>query len=139
MIVKGKGQLTDIHNGVYMRIFFQKLFKLFYPPLPTCVACGATFTSLYPLAFARLLRPDSLITKPVCSRCDRPLRGGDRDPRRECLGETYYFEQAMAVPFTTVYAELLHSAKYNFRPDLLGRTRHDFGGLGRKRNSIGGD
>ncbi|NLC53151.1 MAG: ComF family protein [Firmicutes bacterium] len=103
-----------------MRIFFQKLFKLFYPPLPTCVACGATFTSLYPLAFCQgCLDRIPFITKPVCSRCDRPLRGGDRDPCRECQGETYYFEQAMAVAVYDGYMrELLHSAKYNFRPDL---------------------
>lgn len=103
-----------------MRILWQTLVKLLYPPLPSCVACGETFTSVYPLAFCQgCLDRIPFITKPVCSRCDRPLRGGESDPCRECRGESYFYDQAMAVAVYDGYMrELLHSAKYDFRPDL---------------------
>lgn len=103
-----------------MKRLFQALLELIYPPQPVCVACGETFTSLYPLAFcASCLERIPFVTKPVCSRCDRPLRGGERDPCLECQNDTYFYERAMAVAVYDGYMrELLHSAKYDFRPDL---------------------
>ena len=103
-----------------MSRFFDWLAKLIYPPLPNCVACGEPFDSLYPLAFCqRCLARIPFITAPVCSQCDRPLRGGEGDLCRKCQNETHYYEQAMAVAVYTGYLrELLHTAKYNFRPDL---------------------
>jgi ComF family protein len=120
MIIKEKRRLTDINRGIALRMLWQALLKLFYPPLPSCVACGEPFTSVYPLALCQgCLERIPFVTKPVCSRCDRPLRGGETDPCRECQGETYFYEQAMAVAVYDGYMrELLHSAKYDFRPDL---------------------
>lgn len=107
-------------KGFTCQSFFERLIKLIYPPLPRCIACGETFVSLYPLAFCpSCLDRIPFITKPVCSRCDRPLRGGEGDLCRDCQRETRYYEQAMAVAVYDGYLrELLLTAKYNFRPDL---------------------
>lgn len=103
-----------------MSRFFERMLKLIYPPPPRCVACGENFDSLYPLAFcSHCLDRIPFVTKPVCSRCDRPLRGEEGDLCRECQRETRSYEQAMAVAVYDGYLrELLLTAKYNFRPDL---------------------
>ena len=100
--------------------FFERVLKLIYPPLPSCVACGDSFTSDYPLAFCQgCLDRIPFVTKPVCSRCDRPRRGEEKDPCRECQREPRYYKQAMAVAVYDGYIrELLHTAKYSFRPEL---------------------
>ena len=97
-----------------------KLLALVYPALPHCVACRDSYESTYPLAFCqRCLERIPFIAKPVCSRCDRPLRGGESDPCSECQSEPRYYKQAMAVAVYDGYMrELLHTAKYSFRPDL---------------------
>jgi competence protein ComFC len=92
-------------------MFFERILKLIYPPLPICVACGKAFVSDYPVAFCRdCLDRIPFVTKPVCSHCDRPRRGGETDPCRECQREPRAYEQAMAVAVYAGYLrELLHT------------------------------
>lgn len=103
-----------------MSRFFGWLAQAIYPPPHHCVACGENFDSLYPLAFCpRCLDRIPFVAKPVCSRCDRRLRGGKGNLCPECQREPRYYEQAMAVAVYDGYLrELLLTAKYNFRPDL---------------------
>ncbi len=101
-------------------MILERVLRLIYPPGPVCVACGKAFTFDYPLAFCRdCLDRIPFVTKPVCSHCDRPRRGGETEPCRECQSEPRAYEQAMAVAVYAGYLrELLHTAKYSFRPDL---------------------
>ncbi len=103
-----------------MANLYQRILELIYPPLPRCVFCGDSFQPYYQLAFCRrCLARMPLITKPVCSRCDRPLRGREQEPCSQCRTEARFYEQGLAVAvYDGFMRELLHAAKYNFRPDL---------------------
>ncbi len=99
---------------------YRKIIELIYPPQPLCVFCGDSYQPYYGLAFCRkCLARIPLITKPVCSHCNRPLRGREDNPCSQCRNEKRYYEQGMAVAvYDGFMRELLHVAKYNFRPDL---------------------
>jgi competence protein ComFC len=96
------------------------IFDFFFPVLPRCVWCGDSYQPYYGLAFCRrCLNRMPLITGPVCLRCNRPLRGGKSDLCGQCRMETLFYEQGMAVAvYEGMMRELLHAAKYHFRPDL---------------------
>ncbi len=96
------------------------IFDFFFPALPRCVWCGDSYQPYYGLAFCRrCLNRMPLITGPVCSRCNRPLRGEKNDPCRQCRVETLFYERGMAVAvYEGLMRELLHAAKYYYRPDL---------------------
>lgn len=103
-----------------LQSIYRKMIELIYPPQPRCVFCGDNFQPYYGLAFCqRCLARIPLLTKPVCCSCNRPLRGKETDPCSQCRTEKRYYEQGMAVAvYDGFMRELLHVAKYNFRPDL---------------------
>ena len=60
-----------------------------------------------------------MITPPRCTVCSRPLRGDQRSPCEECRGEPRFYRRGKAIAlYTGMLKELLHTVKYDFRPEL---------------------
>lgn len=101
---------------------YRKFQNFIYPPLPVCPVCGREFENYYANLFIcqACLKRIPLIVPPVCLSCGRPVRGeGNDSPCPECRRESRYYSRALAVAlYKDFMKELLHSVKFDFRPDL---------------------
>ena len=97
------------------------LLDLLYPPLQVCPVCGERFQKYYGnlCICTECLKRLPLITPPLCEVCSRPIRGKEISPCAECRREPRFYRRGRAVAlYTGMMRELLHTVKYDFRPEL---------------------
>jgi ComF family protein len=111
-------RLVNFKNGW---LFFKAcLTELLFAPVDLCPICGRERSFRHGLG-KRCLERLYLITKPVCSRCGRPLRLECQSQPicNQCVTTKYYFRKAGAVAvYEGALREYLAELKYRFRPEL---------------------
>lgn len=105
----------------FCRSLGRGLLDLLYPPLQVCPVCGESFQKYYGdlRICADCLKRLPIITPPLCEICSRPIRGNEFSPCAECRREPRFYRRGKAVSlYTGMMREILHAAKYDFRPEL---------------------
>ncbi|HHU50621.1 MAG TPA: ComF family protein [Firmicutes bacterium] len=105
----------------FCRSLGRGLLDLLYPPLLICPVCGGSFPKYYGKLriCADCLKRLPIITPPLCEVCSRPVRGDESSPCAECRREPRFYRRGKAVfLYTGMMREILHAAKYDFRPEL---------------------
>lgn len=98
----------------------ESVMDLFYPPPPTCPFCGRINRDLAAFSVcSRCIQQLSIIEKPICNRCGRPIRGQASEPCLECRGTEHFYQLSRSVGLYRDYLRtLILALKYHGRPEL---------------------
>lgn len=100
----------------------ENLLDLVFPPPPNCPFCGKIIRDTDGFVICRCcLDKISIIEKPICERCGRPLRNGASAPCRECRETPLFYRQSRSVGlYRDYFRTLILALKYHARPELAG-------------------